>query len=197
MLVQVQPDRPFQNSLVAQSAEHPPLKRRVGGAAPKRDSALSGGVEQNSHSGRSRNSIQGRPFHAHVVQCRDNRIRSGPVRVQRQSAIARHHEVRSRFGTAAGAATPAIGTISCLRSPTAETADSKPAKCECNSRRRHHLRLRSSVERVADYESAGRRCESCRRHHFNAPVAQCRGHRFKPGVSVSANLTGSTQLSPV
>ena len=30
----VQPDRPFRNSLVAQSAEHVPLKHRVGGANP-------------------------------------------------------------------------------------------------------------------------------------------------------------------
>ncbi len=71
--------------------------------------------------------------------------------------------------------------------------------------------LRSSVERVADYESAGRRRSAKARHHevrsrfgtaagaatpagdaiCNAPVAQRRGHRFKPGVSVSAILTGS------
>ena len=38
---------------------------------------------------------------------------AAPVRVQRQNATADRHEVRSRLGTAAGAATPAMGAISC------------------------------------------------------------------------------------
>ena len=100
-------------------------------------------------------------------------------------------------------ASPAMGTIYCLRSPTAEIADPKPAKCECNSRRRHHLSLRSSVERVADYESAGRRCESRRRHHFNAPVAQCIEHRASnaevggespPGSATSSRNVNRTSV---
>ena len=57
--------------------------------------------------------------------------------------------------------------VSCPRSPTAETTVSEAVQCRCNS---------------------------CRGHHFKAPVAQCRGRRFKSGVSVSARLTGSTHL---
>lgn len=53
-------------------------------------------------------------FHAHAVQQQRHdveNVASAGAAPKRDSAIARRHEARSRLGTAAGAATPALSTL--------------------------------------------------------------------------------------
>ena len=185
MLVQIQPDRPF--SSVEQRAKSrefkPPPKTRRGRSehsslyalSPSLISLVAQPVRASAFEAEGwwREPTRGCHFFcprsptaettvSEAVQCRCNSCRGHHFK----APVAQCRGRRFKPGVSVSARLTG-STLLRLRSPTAETAASKPAQCECNSRRRHHLRLRSSVERVADYESAGRRCESCRRHHFN------------------------------
>lgn len=111
------------------------MKRRVDGASPSRVAKL----------------------HALVVQRRDNRLRSGPVRVRVPPWAPFHAPVAQRRGSGF--------------KPRSVSVQIRPG-----------VRPRSSVERVADYESTGRRCKSCRGHHSSCSRSSMyRAPRFERG----------------
>ena len=80
-------------------------------------------------------SIQGCQFHAHVVQCRDNRLRSGPVRVR----------------------VLPWAPFQSLRSSVDRVADYESAGRRCESCRRHHFNapVAQCIEHRASNAEAG------------------------------------------
>ena len=151
------------------------------------------------HSGRSRNSIQGRHFNAHVVQCRDNRLRSGPVRVRVlpwapiHAPVAQPTERRASNAEVEGAS-PSGNTISSRNAnrtsvPGLGANEIVPPSCgmrSMSSTFRHFMTLSSNWPRHPTFYRITAGSNPARVAIFHAHVVQQHRHDVESVASAGA-----------